>query len=264
MKAFFQKTLTIGLLSLMLAFAAAAQPPADRPFLNGETLTYEAKISKIIKGLAVADLSFTLSQPTGTGDFMITSEARSKGTLTKLFRFSFLQQFQSTMDGKSLDITRTAKHDVQRERVRDSEALFDYDDKRVTYIETDPNDLNRPPRKIASAIEPGLNDIVSGVYKIRTMPLKVGDTFNIKVSDSGLVYTVPVKVASREVQKTIFGKVQCFRIEPLIFGRGKLIEREGSMIIWLTDDNRRLPVRSQINTQYGRIEVKLKKAVNIK
>jgi hypothetical protein len=96
------------------------------------------------------------------------------------------------------------------------------------------------------------------------MPLTVGQTIQMTVSDSGLVYTVPVTVAARELQKTIFGKVWCFRIEPDIFGPGRLIERKGSMKIWLTDNDRRLPVRSQINTEYGRVEVKLKTASNVK
>jgi len=55
------------------------------------------------------------------------------------------------------------------------------------------------------------------------------------------------------------GKVWCFRIEPEVFGENRLIEQKGSMILWITDDSRRLPVRSQINANIGRIEVKLKK-----
>ena len=262
----FTKILLVTVLSLSYGLLVFAQPPAKdaRPFPVGETLTYEAKISKIIKGIAVADLSFTVSDLPESSDLLITSEARSKGTLIKLFRYSFLQQFKSRVDGDSLQILGTAKHDVQRERVRDSAAIFDYDEKRVTYVETDPNDVNRPPRKIASAIGDDTNDMVSGVYKIRTMPLTVGKSFEVEVSDSGLVYKVPVKVTARELQKTIFGRVWCFRVEPDIFGPGRLIEKEGRMSIWLTDDARRLPVRSQINTEYGRVEVKLKKALNIK
>jgi hypothetical protein len=30
------------------------------------------------------------------------------------------------------------------------------------------------------------------------------------------------------------------------------------MIIWITDDTRRIPVRGQINADIGRVEVKLK------
>ena len=44
----------------------------------------------------------------------------------------------------------------------------------------------------------------------------------------------------------------------------RLIEREGKMIIWITDDARRLPVRSQVHSPYGKIEIKLKSAKNLK
>lgn len=252
--------------ALAFAVLSNAQPPAKNslPFGAGETLTYEGKVSRIIKGIGVANLSFTVSKAPGSEDLVITSEARSKGTLVKIFGFSFLQQFESTIDGKSAHILKTVKHDVQKQRVRDSEAVFDYKEKRVTYVETDPNDPSRPPRTIASKIDEDTYDIVSGVYALRTMPLTVGKTIDLMVSDSGLVFSVPVNVTAREIQKTIFGKVWCYRIEPDIFGPGRLIEREGKMTIWLTDDSRRLPVRSQINTEYGRVEVKLKTASGLK
>lgn len=260
------KLLIVTVLLLAPALASIAQPPAASalPFMAGETLNFEAKVSRIIKGIAVADLSFTVMNAPGGDNLVIKSEARSKGTLIKIFGFSFLQQFESTIDAKASHILKTVKHDVQKERVRDSEAVFDYAEKRVTYIETDPNDTSRPPRKIASKIDDATYDIVSGVYALRNMPLTVGKTIEMMISDSGLAYTVPVKVTAREQQKTIFGKVWCFKIEPDIFGPGRLIEREGKMIIWLTDDARRLPVRSQINTQWGRVEVKLKTTAGLK
>ena len=100
-------------------------------------------------------------------------------------------------------------------------------------------------------------DLISGVYSLRMLPLSVGKTFNLKVSDSGLVYDVPVKVTRREMQKTDIGKVMCFRVEPEIFGTGRLVEGKGSMIIWITDDARRIPVRSQVNASIGKIEIKI-------
>jgi hypothetical protein len=84
------------------------------------------------------------------------------------------------------------------------------------------------------------------------------------VSDTGLVYEVPVRVTAREQQKTIFGNVWCFRLEPAVFGRGRMIEDKGAMSIWITDDARRIPVRSRIDTSYGRVEVRLHSATNSK
>ena len=184
--------------------------PSPPPFDEGETLTYEGKVSKIIQGIAVADLTFTVDRAEGS-DFLIKAEAKSKGTLLKLFRFSFLQRFESTIDDRDFRVIRTVKHDVQKERVRDSEALFDYGDKRVTWTETDPKEPMKPPRRIASEIEGTTHDLISGVYSLRMLPLAVGKTFTLKVSDSGLVYDVPVKVTGREMQKTEIGKVMCFR-----------------------------------------------------
>jgi hypothetical protein len=244
--------------------ASAVSYAARMPFAAGEILTYEGKISRIINGIAVADLTFTLSQPTPGGDYLAKAEARSKGTLLKIFGYSFVQEIESTFGGAGTRVNLTKKHDVQKERVRDSEAVFDYSERRVTYTETDPKEPMRPPRRIASEIVPETHDLVSAIYHLRGLPLKVGAEFNVTVSDSGLVYKVPVKVTGREVQKTVLGQVWCFRVEPSVFGPGRLIEREGSMIIWITDDERRLPIRSQVKSSVGKIEIKLRSAKNVR
>jgi hypothetical protein len=250
----------------LLVFAACcfAQTIKSKPFNIGETLVYEGKFSKIIKGIAVADLTFSVTEADNKGNFLIKSEAKSKGSLLKLFRYSFLQQINSTVGVEEFRILRTVKHDVQKERVRDSEALFDYAENRVIYVETDPNEPARAPRSIASEIKGKTQDLISAIYSLRLLPLAVGESFEMAVSDSGLVYKVPVRVTAREQQKSIFGKVWCFRVEPEVFGTNRLIEKEGNLIIWMTDDARRLPIRAQINSDIGRIEVKLKSATGIK
>ncbi|HTK38314.1 MAG TPA: DUF3108 domain-containing protein [Pyrinomonadaceae bacterium] len=229
-----------------------------RPFAPGEVLQYEAKLSRIIRGITVGDLTFTVADSPTDGIYLIKAEAVSKGTLLSIARYSFLQQYQSTIGIKNFRALKTTKHDVQKDRIRDSEANFDYGDKRVTFVETNPNDPTKPPRKIASVIPDQTHDIISGIYDLRLLPLAVGKTFDLTVSDSGLVYQIPVKVTARELQKTVLGKVWCFRVEPDVFGPGRMIEKEGSMMIWITDDARRIPVRSQINAAIGRIEIKLR------
>lgn len=254
----------IGFSGLTLLAQSNGGKAKKTPFVDGETLSYEAKISKIIRGIAVADLTLTLAKTPNGDDYLVKGEAKSKGTLLKLFRFSFVQEIQSSFDSEDFRALKTVKHDVQKERVRDSEAFFDYRESRVTYVETDPNEPMRPPRRIASKIDTISYDLISGVYSLRMMPLAVGKTFRMAVSDSGLVYDVPVRVTARELQKTIFGKQWCFRVEPEVFGVNRLIEREGNMTIWITDDARRLPVRSQVNSPFGRIEIKLKTAKNLR
>ena len=223
----------------------------------GETLNYEGRVSRLRVSIAVADLTFNVTQANSQGDVLIKTKAVSKGTLLKLFRYSFSQSYESTVDD-SFRILRTTKHDVQKQRVRDGDAGFDYDQKRVTYVETDPKDPNRPPRRIASEIGPAVHDMASAIYFLRLQPLSVGKRFEITVSDSGLVYRVPIMVTGREMQKTVLGKINCFKVEPEIFGPGRLIEQKGKMVIWFADDSKQTPVKAQIDSQYGKIEIKLK------
>jgi hypothetical protein len=257
---------SLGLLLMIFSFACTsvfAQQKTE-PYTLGETLTYEAKYSKaILRGVPAADLSFVVARSANGQDFLIKSEAKSKGTLVKLF-YKFNQNIQSTVDGTMFSIKRTVKRDEQGDRIRESEALFDYRDRKVIYIETDPKDAARAPRQVASPIEANTQDLVTGIYAIRRLPLAVGKTFELSVSDSGLVYKIPMRVTAREQQKSILGKVWCFRVEPEVFGANRLIENKGSMILWITDDARRLPVRSQINASIGRVEVRLKKLEIIK
>jgi Protein of unknown function (DUF3108) len=242
--------------------AVFAQPESNAParMFDGETLKYEGKGNKLKISLTIADLTFTSSAMPNSNDLVIKSSAVSKGTLLKLFRYSFLQQYESTVDIDNFRILQTAKHDVQKERVRDSEATFDYNSKMVRFMETDPKDPTRPPRRIASAIGDHTYDMISAIYAVRMLPLSVGKKFEFSVSDSGLVYKIPFSVTARERLSTPLGKVWCLRVEPAIFGKGRLIEREGKMIIWMTDDTRHTPVRSQINTDFGKFDVRLKSA----
>lgn len=243
-------------------FTASAQTRIKvRPFTVGEILTYEAKFSKaVLRGIEVADLSFVVEQSSGGENYLVKSTAKSKGALAGLLNFKFNQNIESTVDGETPQILKTVKRDEQGNRVRDSEAVFDYQTKKVIFMETDPNDVARPPRRVASSIEAGTQDLVTAIYTLRHLPLAVGKTFELKISDSGLVYKIPARVTGRELQKGVSGKTWCYRVEPQVFGKNRLVEREGTMIIWITDDALRLPVRSQINLNIGRIEIKLKQA----
>lgn len=246
------------LLILTIAcFSVFAQTPQ---YVPGETLEYEGSYSKLVlRGIDVAELNFKVEHEPEKNHYVVKSEAVSKGGILKLFNFKFYQQIESVVDGSTFDVLRTVKRDEQGDRIRDSQAVFDYEADKVTYIETDPNNATRPPHTVASPIKRETQDLVSAIYRLRYLPLAVGQTFELKISDSGLVYTVPVRVVARERRKSVLGKKWCFKLEPEIFGENRMIERDGDMTLWITDDKQRIPLRANINTSIGKIVVKLKK-----
>ncbi|GIU83067.1 MAG: DUF3108 domain-containing protein [Acidobacteria bacterium] len=235
-------------------------PPKPEILLPGETLVYEVKFSKsILRGISIGTLSFSVSKSVDNKSYEIKFEGRSKGILVSLFGKKILQVFHSVIDEEKFRVLKTLKRDEQGDRIRDSEAIFDYNQMKVVFTEIDPKDPLKPPRRISSEIAEETHDLVSGVYRLRQVPLEVGKTFETVVSDSGLVYKIPVKVTAREKQDTVLGDVWCYRIEPEVFGKGRFIEQEGKMVIWIADNERKIPVGSRLETEIGRIEVKLKK-----
>ncbi|MFL6466415.1 MAG: DUF3108 domain-containing protein [Pyrinomonadaceae bacterium] len=265
-----KKLSIISLFALLLVAVglASAQPAAARPtpafpFAPGEKLTYEGKINKFAVSVTIGDIIFEVG-PVTEDKIRLKVDARSRGTMLKLFRYSFLQQIDTLADARELYVYNDSKRDEQKERIRDSVAAFDYGKKMVTWVETDPNEPTKPPRTIASDLDGPTHNIVSAIYLLRTLPLAVGYSTNINVSDSGLVYKIPVRVVARERQKTIFGDVWCFRVEPELFGPGRFFEQKGKMEIWVTEDARRIPVRARVNAEVGKADIKLKDVTNPK
>ena len=251
--------------TLVAQQAEVEKNPAD-PYLVGEKLTYVGKLKKLgIFSFTLAQLDFDVTGKDINGNYKIAGVARSRGSLVRLFNFKFLLRVGSTVDSKELHALRTIKRDEQGKRIRDSITEFEYGDtKRVTYVETDPNEPNKAPRRVSSEIEPDTHDLISAIYRLRGLDLAVGKTFNFKVSDSGLVYDVPVKITGREQKKSKLGKRWCFKVEPEVFGAGRVIEQKGKLVIWVTDDADRVPVRADLETELGDVTIKLKSYSNIR
>ena len=247
----------------VLAQSNGGRAASDLPFVVGESLSFEGKINKFAVSLTIGDMTLEVVN-SANGRLQLKADARSRGTMLRWLRYSFLQEIDAVADARDLRSISTKKHDVQKQKVRDSIATFDYPDRKVTWVETNPNEPMQPPRTIASDLDGPTYDIVSSLYIIRTLPMSVGFSTALNISDSGLVYRIPVRVAARERQKTIFGDVWCYRVEPLVFGPGRFFEQKGKMEIWITDDARRIPVRARVNAEVGKVDVRLKSTKNLK
>ena len=261
-------TIVFALLMLTSAFAAFGQPtpapaPNSLPFAAGERLSFEGKINKFKLSVTIGDIVFEVADLTDQ-TIRLKVDAESRGTMLKLFRYSFAQKIDTLADARDLHAISSKKYDAQKQKVRDSVTNFDYGRKMVTWIETNPDEPTQPARTIASDLPGPTYDAVTAVYYLRTLPLAVGYSTTINISDSGLVYKVPIRVAARELQKTVLGEVWCWRVEPEIFGRGRIFGQKGSMQVWITDDVRRIPVRARVNAEVGKADIRLKETANLK
>ncbi|MCA1617863.1 MAG: DUF3108 domain-containing protein [Acidobacteria bacterium] len=248
------------------------RPAWAMPFGPSEELVYEGEFTRaILRGINIAELRFKAQRPTPSGvtvegetpaqaPLLLSTDVVSKGFFSKLFGVTFKFHAESQVEPNDFYAMRTTKKDEQGQRVRTSEAVFDQEAKTVEYTERDPNNTQLAPRVITAALSGPTQDIVSALYFLRTQPLTPGQTFNIAISDSGRVYQVPATVfAERKKMKSVLGKVEVVRVEVELFGPGRPVEQgKGKMFIWVTSDERHVPVKARLSHDVGQLDITLK------
>jgi len=95
-------------------------------------------------------------------------------------------------------------------------------------------------------------DPISGFYYLRTLRLEVGKSVYVTVFDSKKVWNVEVQVLRREKITLPIGAFDTIVIKPLMKSEG-IFYRKGDIIIWLTDDIKRIPVMVQTKVKIGSI-----------
>jgi len=104
---------------------------------------------------------------------------------------------------------------------------------------------------------PGIQDVLSAFYYVRTRDLQVGQQFGLPTHSSRKDYSLEVFVHGRETIQVPAGTFDCFVVEPVILGDG-LFQHEGKLTIWLTADERKLPVLMKTKVKVGSIDASLK------
>jgi hypothetical protein len=148
---------------------------------------------------------------------------------------------------------RTDKIEEQGKRRRVLDAEYDHEKRKVIWRERSPN-----PQGGAFDFTEPIQDVLTVIYYLRTQTLEPGKTFDVPVTDAGRVFTLSIAAVERKEIDTVLGRVNTIRVEPALFGQNAAVQAKGKLSIWVTDDERRLPVRAQLKVDLGTFEVKLK------
>jgi hypothetical protein len=198
--------------------------------------------------------------------FRLRASAVSKGFLLALLGIDVKDRFETLVDAQDFSARLSFKEIKEGKKHTAESSFFDRAQQAITYTI---NDLNKPetkPREKTIALQEGSLDLLSAFYFVRLQKLKEGQMLRFPVSDDGINYTFDILVGKREKLKTDCGNVKTIRIEPRLFGPGQLISRQGEMTMWLSDDNKHVPLRLVAKTSSGTVTAKLlnfKKNCNI-
>jgi hypothetical protein len=180
----------------------------------------------------------------------------SSGLVSKLYKLD--DNYDLEMQG-DFCATSTILDALERSRHRETKVIYDYSKGKTNYVEKDL--LKNSVMKTAEVeIPPCTHDIIGALYKLRTLKLEPGQSTQIEVSDGKKAASARIEAQQNEQIKTPAGTFNTIRYEAFVFS-GVLYARKAQLLIWISDDPRRLPVQIRVRLSFpiGTINLELQK-----
>lgn len=232
---------------LARALAVTPEPPGRPTFAPGETARYSVHWSGAAVDLPAGELTIAVQPPAYT--FLVRAE-----TAPWLARFFEARDvFITRTDGQLLpQVHEREQREGQRHVTR--AYVFRHAEGLVRIGRT-PEDA-AGIEGVSLPLAPASRDAIAALFYVRTLPLEAGRTFLVPVNEAGRQVVVELKVAAREPITVQGRQVAAIRLVPQVT-RGASSRRSIAATIWVTDDERRLPVVLDLEAGFGRIRVEL-------
>jgi Protein of unknown function (DUF3108) len=216
----------------------------NNAFKVGEKLTFDVKYGFVTAGVASMQIP-EIKRISGRDVYHITFEVNSMPSFDWLYKVR--DRYETYLDTKGLFPWRFEQHVREGGYSRDFSAFFD---QRRDKAKTTEGEYNIPKY---------VNDIFSAFYLARTYDysnMKLNDRIHLQNFYKDTVYDLDVRYLGKETIEVPAGTFNCIIIEPLV-QEGGLFKSEGSILIWLTDDNLKIPVKVKTKVVIGSIDAEL-------
>jgi hypothetical protein len=246
-KSFWNAGMTIRSILFAGVVLMCALPLRAGAFPVPERLEFEISYGGILAGRAVQEVI-------REGDEVhIISTAKSASWLRVFFPVD--DRIESVlMSGSSqhpIGMPRLYRIRIHEGRTRfNREAVFD---RRTLEVRTKDNVDNSVTVK---PITEQTYDTLSSFFFFRSIPFQVGTSYSIDIFDCKKLMNTEVQILRREVVKTRLGSFKTVVIKPMLKSEG-VFDRTGDMLIWLTDDERRIPILMKSKVKIGSITATL-------
>jgi hypothetical protein len=218
---------------------------SNNAFTVGERLTFDIDWEGVTGGQATMSIP-DIRYINGRKTYETRVEANSGSTLDLFFKVR--DRYETYMDADGIFPWRFEQHVREGSYSKDYDANFDPE---AQTAETSDGKEFKTPEYV--------HDIVSAFYYIRTLDLTrshKGDVIHLQNFYDGQTHPLDVRVLGHQQVETDVGTFECSVIEPMVV-QGGLFKSEGTIKIWLTDDDNHMPVKMSSKILIGEIEAKL-------
>ncbi len=231
-----------GLFLIGLGFCCTASECSEtHPFRPGEKLTFRVIYLAMPAGTVTLEVEET-GELQGVAVYHFKATARSSAVFSLFYRVK--DRLESFVDIKSLLPLRSEVHLREGRRYKKDE---------ITIFDHSRNIAKAGDEEVA--IPEDIRCYLSSFYYLRMQELGVGKSVFLNVNGGKKNYRVEVKVLRKEKVKKSGKSVETTVVQPLIedVKLGGILKEKGEMFIWLTDDEKKIPVFIEAKVAVGQL-----------
>jgi Protein of unknown function (DUF3108) len=215
-------------------------PAAPNPVRAGESLKFSVQYGFIKAGSAYLEVP-GVREWNGRQVYRLLARAESNAFFSRFYKVR--NRIESYWDQQGLFSWRYAENRREGGYRSKKEIVFDPGRHEARYSDG----------KIFQ-IPPHVQDALSSFYYTRTQALPLGGSIVFDYHASSRSQPLEVRVLGREKVETPAGTFDCVAIEPILKAGG-IFKNKGRLVIWLTEDARRMPVMMKSKVAIGSISV---------
>lgn len=231
------RVIVIAAITSWLVTGLAVPPVMQHAIDAGETLDYELTWLGMSGGAARMTIA-----PLGTAEIRMTSIARSSSGFSRIYKVR--DEIETVVSRAGFSTLRYHKKFQEGSRRKDETSVI------ANGVATRKGKQRAVPTPVF--------DPLSMIYYLRMVNLGAGPQ-RFTVYADGKTYAVDVAIARRETITVPAGRFRTVVVEPKMQAGGLFRDEDSKLTIWLSDDERRLPVRIRSEVKIGAITAALRR-----
>ena len=201
-------------------------------------------------GIVAGQASLSVLAPitfNGREVYPLLSTVQSSDFVSRIYLVR--DKITSYFDAKGLYSHRIEVNQHEGKRKRERRIDFDHTEHKAIQVKNDQRDIfDVPPR---------VNDFLSAIYYFRAQKrIEIGRSVLVDVHENGKNWKLEIRVLKKEVVTTPFGTFNTIKTQAMPQYEGLFLTKN-DLFIWMTDDERRLPVKIGSKITVGTITLAL-------